>query len=281
MYDVLFRKQKKIVYFNASKEIAVAMKKLHYSEKIHDRFPEKFDLAISFDCGSFERLGIETFSQDLINIDHHVSNENYGTINIVESEKVSTTQVLYDLLKALNWKITPIASQLLYTGLVSDSLSFGTDRVTKEVFAMASDLISSGASPEKSRELLYEQNSLARIRLAGLMLETLTLHVNGQLAIVHATQEMFSQSGAERTDTEEALRMLMSIGVVESSLVLRTEINGKLKGSLRSKGKVDVSKLAQTFYQGGGHKRASGFETDKSIEEVKEEMIQQFEKELK
>ena len=279
-YDVLFRKQKKIVHFNASDEIATAMKKISYSEKLQSTFPEKFDLAISFDCGSFKRLGIEKFSQDLINIDHHISNEKYGTINIVKPEKVSTTQVVYDLLKQLNWKISPIAAQLLFTGLVSDSLSFGTDRVDSAVFAMASDLIELGASPQKAREALYEQNSLARMRLAALMMKSLSLHVDGQFAIVHATQEMFEETGAQRSDTEEALRMIMSMGVVTTALILRVELNGQLKGSLRTKTEVNVSHIASK-YGGGGHVRASGFETEKSIDEIKKEMIEIFEKELR
>lgn len=279
IYDMLWRRQKKVVLFNASEEISHNLRALDYVDKVQTSFPVKCDLAISFDCGSLERLGVTSVDCDLINIDHHVSNESYGTINLVDVDCVSATEVVYKLFKAASWKISDKAAQSLYTGLVSDSLSFGTDRVGSDVFKMASDLITCGASASKARDLLYEQASLARIRLAGLMIETLSLSHEARVGSIFATHKMFDVTGAKPTDTEEALRMVMSMGVIDSVVMLREEQQGTVKASLRSKGLLDMNEIAGHF-NGGGHIKASGFTVNDSLEIVSQKILEIITKEL-
>ncbi len=279
IYDILWRKQKKVYLFNASQEISHNLTKIAYVDKLQHTLPKQYDLALSFDCGSLERLGVESVDSELINIDHHVSNDHYGTINVLQTACVSATEVVYRLFKAAGWKISEKAAQSLYTGIVSDSLSFGSDRVTPELFETASELVRLGADPELSRDMLYEQHSLARMRLASKMMDTLSLHMDGRLAYIYADEAMFEATGAQHTDTEEALRMVMAMGVVQIALVLRSEKPGIVKGSLRSKGIVDVNKVASHF-NGGGHKRASGFQSRESMESIKAKIIEIIKKEI-
>lgn len=279
MYDMLWRKQKKVVLFNASKEISHNLTSIAYVDKLQKIFPVKCDLAISFDCGSLKRLGVETLDFDLINIDHHVSNESYGTINLIDTKCVSTTEVVYNLFKAASWKISDKAAQSLFSGLASDSLSFGTNRVSEDVFHMAADLVKHGASAEKSRNMLAEQNSLAKVRLTGLMIATLSLSHTAKVGSIFATHEMFEQTGAKSADTEEALRLVMSMGVVDSVVMLREEDNGVIKASLRSKGLLDMNAIAGHF-DGGGHIRASGFNVEGSIETVSKKVLDIITREL-
>jgi len=279
MYDMLWRKQKKVVMFNASEEVSHNLTEIAYVDKLQKVFPVKCDLAISFDCGSLQRLGVEPLDFDLINIDHHVSNESYGTINLIDIDCVSTTQVVYNLFQAASWKISDKAAQSLFSGLASDSLSFGTDRVTEKVFHMAADLVRLGASPEKSRNMLGEQNSLAKVRLTGLMMSTLSLSHDAKVGSIFATQEMFEQTGAKSADTEVALRLVMSMGVVDSAVMLREEADGFIKASLRSKGLLDMNAIAGHF-DGGGHIRASGFNVQDSIENISKKLLDIITKEL-
>ena len=279
IYDMLWRKQKKVVLFNASEEVSHNLTSIAYVDKLQKKFPVKCDLAISFDCGSLRRLGIDALDFDLINIDHHVSNESYGTVNLVDTECVSTTQVVYNLFKEASWKISDKAAQSLFVGLASDSLSFGTDRVTQEVFHMAADLVALGASPEKSRNMLSAQNSLAKIRLTGVMMETLSLSHNAKVGSIFATREMFEHTGAKSADTEMALHLVMSMGVVDSAIMLREEGDGFIKASLRSKGLLDMNAIAGHF-EGGGHIRASGFNVQDSIENISKKLLDIITKEL-
>lgn len=278
MYDVLWRMQKKITLYNFSNEISTNIVTMPYADKIRNKLPEYYDLAIAFDCGSFDRLGVTKIEGDFINIDHHISNELYGSINIVEATMASTTQVVFSLLRSANIKLSQIASQHLLTGLMSDTLSFGTDRVNKAVFEMASVLVSNGADVALVRATLYEQNSLAKIRLASFMLDTVELLCNARLGVCYATLEMFAKTGAQRTDAQEVLELVMSMAVVDTAIMLREEDNGLVKVSLRNKSNIDVSKIAQKF-GGGGHLKAAGFEKKSTIEMVKLELIKTIESE--
>lgn len=279
IYDMLWRKQKKVVLFNASAEVSHNLTSIAYVEKLQKNFPVKCDLALSFDCGSLQRLGIERLDCELINIDHHVSNESYGDINLIDVKCVSTTQVVYNLFKAAKWKISDKAAQSLFSGLASDSLSFGTDRVTEDVFLMAADLVKLGAKPDITRNMLGSQNSLAKLRLTGLMLETLTLSHDAKVGSIFATREMFEQTGAKVMDTEAALHLVMSLGVVDSAVMLREETNGFVKASLRSKGLLDMNALASHF-DGGGHILASGFNVQDSIENIHKKLLDIITKEI-
>jgi bifunctional oligoribonuclease and PAP phosphatase NrnA len=279
MYDMLWRRQKKVFLFNASEEVSHNLLMLDHSNKLQKKLPVSYDLAISFDCGALERLGVTSLDCELINIDHHVSNESYGDINVIQTECVSATQVVYNLFKASKWKISDKAAQSLYSGLVSDSLAFGTDRVTHEVFMMAADLVNCGASAEKARNMLFEQNSLAKVKLSALMLQALSLSHDAKVGSIFATREMFETTGAKSADTEEALRAVMSMGVVDSVVMLREEKDGQIKASLRSKGLLDMNHIASKF-NGGGHIRASGFTTKDSLENVSKKVLDIITKEI-
>ncbi len=279
MYDILWRKQKKVVLFNAGDEISHNLLAIDYVAKVQKQFPVKCDLAMSFDCGTLKRLGVDALDCDLINIDHHVSNEAYGDLNVIDVDCVSTTEVLYKLCQKASWKISDKAAQSLYTGLVSDSLSFGTDRVTEAVFLMAADLVRLGAKPDKCRDILYEQSSLAKLRLASLMLQTLQLTHDAKVGSIFASLEMFEQTGAKLADTEEALRMVMSMGVIDSCIMLREEAGGYVKASLRSKGLLDMNAVASHF-EGGGHIRASGFNVLDTMASVHTKLLEIITKEL-
>ncbi len=279
LYDWLFRQQKKAFIFNAGSEIAPYLDALHYREKVVHTWPEGCDVAVAFDCGDFNRLGIKSLDIPLINIDHHLSNEGYGSLNYVDTKCVSTTQVLYNILIQSKQKISDVAASLLYIGLVSDSRSFGTDRVDAAVFRMAADLVEKGADAEVAHKLLFQSQSLARVRLIEQMLSNLELCCDAQVAVAWADAKMFETTGALRTDTEVVLDLLLSMKVVEVALVLRETQEAATKVSLRSKGLVDVNRLAESF-GGGGHKRASGFESDQSLASCKQELLHILKKEF-
>ena len=248
--------------------------------KIKKELPDRADLWISFDCGSFDRLGVEQKGAFLINIDHHASNTLYGDINIVKPSSASTSQVVYEVLKALDLPIPKQSAICFYTALVDDTGFFKYNSVNSEVFLVAKELCDLGAVPEEIAVELTMREPLAKLRLIELMLQSLQLHLLAKVAIVYLTQEMLAKSGATKEMGESALDMARSLATVEVAVMLRQEEDARIKVSLRSKSKVDVGKIAVMF-GGGGHKRAAGFTvTLQDFSKVEEQILKVLSKEL-
>lgn len=274
-FDWLWRKQKRCTLFNSSATLPNHLQALSHTKGIINKVPNGVDLAVSFDCGSLDRLGIE-INVPLINIDHHASNKRFGYLNIVDEEAISATKVVYDFFIATSQKISNIAAQSLYMGLLSDSKQFAIDRVDEAVFTMAARLVTLGAQPHEAHEALHQSFSLARMRLLGLMLNTLELVHDGRTAVCYATLDMFKQTGAAFADSEEVIERLLSMKVVQTVVVLRQESLEGIKGSLRAKNSIDVNALAQHF-GGGGHIRASGFNMQGNLDDIKHNVLKKLE----
>lgn len=262
MYTYLMRLEKKVTLLCVTERINPRLAFLPWFDKIRHQFPKNADLAISFDCGAYKRLGVEV-PCDLINIDHHKSNEAYGAINVIDTTAISTTQVLFDLFRLYGIKINPKMATALYAGLLDDSHGFLALKTDARSFKMASDLTEAKAEISQCAEALFQRNSLAALRLKGLMFEKMYLLFEARVVVHKVTQEMMAQTGGREVDCEAALEESMGLPHVELALMLRENRNGTIKGSLRSMGKHDVEKLAKHF-GGGGHKHAAGLDVANS-----------------
>ena len=261
LYPILKRAGKKVTVFNVTKELPPKFDFLPNFSKIKSDFPKKCDLLIAFDCGSFERLGIEREDYKVLNIDHHKSNTNFGDINIVDPLAPSSSSVIFTLLKKNGIKVDKDSATCFYTALVEDTGFFSYESVNKSVFDIASLMVEAGADPFFVAKNIKERNSLAKLRLTALFIDSLHLYKNATIACGYVTQEMFEKTGALRSDAEYLCNLARSLVTVELSILYIEEKNGKIKVSLRSKNFIDVSKIAIKF-GGGGHKRSAGFETD-------------------
>ena len=242
-------------------------------DKVKNRLPKKIDLMISFDCGSFDRLGIEEKPSFLINIDHHISNTNYGEINLIEENAASTSQVVFNILEANGVEIDKESAICIYTALITDTGNFQYESVTSEVFRVASELVKAGVKPEYISKMLYERDKLSRLRFLAKALDKLEIFADGKIGLIEITNEMLQSTGADKDDTEGVVNMIRKLKSVEVAVMLREEENGDIKMSLRSKNYVDVSKIA-IKYGGGGHIRASGATfKDSSFEKIKETIL--------
>ncbi len=281
MYHVLRQMGKRVHIFNATR-LPYNLDFLPGIEKVRDTFKEA-ECYISFDAGSFDRLGIKNECSPLINIDHHATNTHYGTHNIIDPTAAATAQVVYDFLRANGVAIPKTSALCFYTALVDDCGFFKYESVDARVFAFAKELCEAGAQPEYVAQMLTMREPLAKLRLIEKVLATLELKLNAKVAIVYLTQAMLAQTGGTKEMAEDALHMARSLATVEVALLLREEEDGRIKVSLRSKSSVDVSVIAQRF-GGGGHKRAAGFTSDlhdfatvvqKVLEAIKGELVAQ------
>ena len=243
--------------FNVSSDLPQNLDFIPRFEKICDQLPAFFDLAISVDCGTYGRLGFELDSSiPLINFDHHKSNNNFGTVNIVDPMKSSTAELVFEFFKHNGLYITKNSATALYVGIYDDTLAFSLGRCDELTFEKINFLVECGASPSDIANKLLRRDSLAKYRIIPKVLDSLELFKEGEVASIIAKEEWFKQTGAHNRDCEDALDMIMSIAVVRIAFFVRV-VNGVSRVSLRSKGQIDVSKIAGEF-GGGGHFNAAG-----------------------
>jgi phosphoesterase RecJ-like protein len=274
--NLFFENKIKHKVFNISSDLPSSLDFLSRFEKITDQIPKFFDLAISVDCGTYARLGITLDKEiPLINFDHHKSNNDFGTINIVDPMKSSTAEIVYDFFKYNGLYITKNIATALYVGIYDDSLAFSLARCDELTFEKVNHLVEYGASPSDIANKLLRRDSLSKYRIIPKVLESLELFEEGTVASIIAKEEWFKQSGAHTRDCEDALNMIMSIYIVKVAFFIRI-VNNRSRISLRSKGDIDVSKIAGIF-KGGGHFNSAGCTLDSvDINSVKKIVLKEI-----
>lgn len=220
-----------------------------------------YDLVIALDCSDLERMGscssIMEKADYTINIDHHVSNTHYADINIVDSDAAATGEVIFNLIDLLTSSNIGSIAEPLYTAIISDTGGFSFSNTTPKTHRITADLIEWGVDLDRISRLLFKEYSLEWVRLLGKAINSLKIYHDGNVAIMHITQEMFKSSGATVEHTTGIIQYAKDISGVELAIVLREESPHTTKVSLRSQSQIDVSALAMQF-GGGGHKRAAG-----------------------
>ncbi|MDD2265384.1 DHH family phosphoesterase [Sulfuricurvum sp.] len=255
-YSYLLRSQKKITLFCATSEVNPNLAFLPWFDNITDRFPEDADCMISFDCGSYERLGINK-SLPLINIDHHISNDYFGTYTIIDTSAISTTEVVYDFFVANSIKINGKMALSLYAGLMDDSKCFSVPECSAKTFSIAYNLIELGAEHAKCIEWLYHRRSLSSLRIRGALMKQMKLLANGQLALFEVSRALLEETGADVDECKRVIEDALGIRSVRAAMIQIEHPCGGLKLSLRTDGTIDASKIMGCF-GGGGHLHRAG-----------------------
>lgn len=280
MYTYLLTLHKKVSFFCASKNINPKLSFLPWFENIRDTFASSADLAISLDCGSKSRLGIE-LECDLINIDHHDSNSKFGDYNIVDSNCISTTEVLYDFFKVKNININKKMATALYAGLLDDSNCFLSDDIDGTTFAMSRELIECDADYKSCNKFIMKYQTLAGLKLKATMLTNMKLLGDAKIVLHLVSNEDMQRTGAIGEDCESALEESLYLPTVEIAILIRENKDFTFKVSLRSDEKFDVSKIASK-YSGGGHKIRAGFNmsSEYTLQSASQEILELINKEI-
>lgn len=233
---------------------------IHVGEEPPKGFPDLFDAAVVLECPSPDRTGLAEALAEIkvINIDHHLGNEHYGAINWVETSAPAVGELVFRLARNLNVELDHAAANALYLTLVTDTGGFRFSNTSPETFEAAADLVRAGASPEEVSAWLYESQPVGVVRLLGELIRTLELHDEGRVATVRITGEMMERAGAVAGDSEGLIDYPRSIAGVEAVALFRELPEGEVKVSLRSRGAVNVEKIARAHH-GGGHHNAAGF----------------------
>jgi phosphoesterase RecJ-like protein len=232
--------------------------RLPFAEKVvqAQRINGNYEAAIILECDSIQRTRLHGLEQRfLISIDHHLSGQPFAHVNWIDPSAVATGEMVYRLAREASVAITPEMATCLYTALLTDTGSFMFEGTTEHTFALARELVMAGADPVFCARNVYFGHSTAKMRLLGAALSN--LHREGQLAWISVTREQMETCGAKEEDCEGLVNYALSIQDVEVALFFRELPDGRYRVSLRSKGKLNVSAVAERF-GGGGHHCASG-----------------------
>lgn len=235
------------------------------------------DLAIMLDLESIERLGsVAPHFQKagkLVLVDHHIPHHAPGDLRIVDTKAPATAVILTRLLIQMGAKFTPDLATCLLTGIVTDTGSFRFRNTTPEAMHLAAQLLEEGADLNQISEEIFRSRPLAGARLLGVMLTRLKLACSGQIAWSVLHQADFIECGATEEDTEEFVNEILSISSVNVAALLREGKPGKVRCSLRSRGKFDVAVVARQF-GGGGHMNAAGCSFESTPEEAEAKLVE-------
>ncbi len=242
-----------------------------------------FDTMILLECSDRNRGGnlepLFSTVKTVINIDHHITGEEYGNINYINAQASSTAEIITQLFEYMKVDIPKDTATCLYTGLVTDTGRFLHSNTTAESLRVASVLLSAGADIQAVNTVIYNTKPYKELKLLGRALEKLNLLNNSTLAEITLTSADFELLGVDPRHTQGIVSQPIMIPSVEVSLLLREE-PGRIAVNLRSKGKIDVSRIAVLF-GGGGHARAAGFKVEGAqLEEIKTRLIASVIKEI-
>jgi phosphoesterase RecJ-like protein len=231
--------------------------------------------AIILECDSIERTGLQgLMGRPLINIDHHASGRPYAALNWIDEHACAVAEMVYRIAVAAGAEITPAMATCLYAAVLSDTGSFTYPSTNASTFELAYNLAKYGASPSEIARDLYFSNPESKIRLLAVALTN--MKCDGPIAWSWVTDAEMEQTGASPEDCEGVVNYLIGIAGVESAVFLRElPPNGDFRLSIRSKGKIDVAKIAESF-GGGGHRSASGCTLEGPLEEATERILTQL-----
>lgn len=216
---------------------------------------------ICVDCSDFARTGKFipcNYERPYLNIDHHISNNNYGEYNFIDPDAVSTTEVIARLLANDKVDYGKLAAEMIYLGIMTDSNRFAYSTTTKDTLKITESLVERGADLPKIYNAIYERNSIERYRLLTIFLKNITVFNGGLCCTSFVTADDFKNTGAQRADTEGFVDYTRALDGVQAGAFL--EIHDEyIKCSMRSRSTDIRMDILASQFGGGGHPAASGF----------------------
>lgn len=217
---------------------------------------------VILDLSSWGQLGemadwVRSFPGPRVVIDHHVSQDDLGATYLKDTSAEATGTLVVRAAHALKAEITPEMATGLLTAIAMDTGWFHHPNTHPSTMRTAAELVEAGAPIDSIYRLLFERNTLGRLRMMGETLSNLKTDLGGRIAYAAVTREDFERTGAIPPDTEDLVDFTVSIRGVEVGLLFIEQVRGGIKMSIRSRTGLDCAALVSAF-GGGGHKAAAG-----------------------
>jgi len=275
---------KKTTMYNAS-PIPAVYRFLPSVQRIvrHIKKANTYDVALILDCGHLTRIGNagKTVAKIpmIINIDHHITNNGFGDIQLIDPLACSTAEIVYRLIKALDVTPDKAIATSIYTGILTDTGSFRFSSTNQAAFAISKEMTERGVEPHAVAQHVYGTYSLGRIKLLNLALDSIEISDNGKLSVMTVTDAMLEETRTQAEDVDGLINYARRIEDVKVAALIQEQKNGKTDSngqcryhvSLRSDGSVDVAAIAGSF-GGGGHASAAGFQIETTLAKLKSDI---------
>ena len=237
-------------------------------DTISDTVGDRVDALFTFDCPTVERFGdkqdLVRTTATVVNVDHHVTNEAFGSINLVDAGASATGQVVHRLLTTIDAPITADVATNLYAALFTDTGGFRHENTSERALRLGADLVAAGANPGWVALKSYKSRSVSQLKLEGLAVARLRTELGGRLIWSEITQAMLDDTGSDIQESEGVIDQLQSIDTMEIAVLFKESAPGVTKVSVRTRDPYDATAVCQPF-GGGGHRRAAGAEVREPI----------------
>ena len=238
---------------------------------------------VAVDCAKADRIGpdqsVLVHAPLVLDIDHHHDNTRFGAVNLIVADASSTGEVLRDVFAEVGVQLTPEIAEPLYVALVTDTGRFQYSNTTPKALRLAAELVDAGADVHAVFQSVYESVQFAKMKLLARALERARILEGGCIVVSYLVRTDFSEVGAAEPYSEGIIDYLRAVEGAELAVLIREpprDSGPTRRVSLRaSVDELDVSVIARLF-DGGGHRQAAGFSSEKSIDEITELIRQGF-----
>ena len=225
------------------------------------------------ECSDITRPGlVDLDKQFVVNIDHHSTTALFGNINWIDSTASAVGEMIYNLCKAIGGRVTKEIAECVYMALVTDTGSFHFSNTTERTLKVASELVKAGVKPAEISEAVYNNYPWSRIELMRQVLDTVKRDDTGTVAYMRQTLAMRKQAAAVDGDNNGFVNIPLAAREVLAVVYMREVGDNVYRVSLRSKGSINVAKVAEKF-GGGGHKNAAGLRIEGEWDAMEAELV--------
>jgi bifunctional oligoribonuclease and PAP phosphatase NrnA len=253
-------------------QVFPGVRDIQVSTDIHGQF----DAAIVMECSELSRTGVEGFDKYfVINIDHHPGNSSYGAVNWFDPGAAACSEMVFDVIEALGVTLTSEIATHIYIAILTDTGGFHFSHITPRTFEICRRCTEAGAQPEAIARAVFDSNTMGRLRLMGDVLHNLELEAGGRAAIAALTLRLLEETGATHDDADGLINIPLSVKDIQAVAFFKEIAPGSFRISLRSKGSVDVNRVAIAF-GGGGHKNAAGCTLNGGYPEVRRKLVDEL-----
>jgi bifunctional oligoribonuclease and PAP phosphatase NrnA len=239
------------------------------SIEVTGRVDDPGDAVIVMESGDLKRTGVEGLDRGfVINIDHHLGNSMYGSLNWFDVSAAACGEMVFDLVKELGVPLTLEIATHVYVAILTDTGSFHYSSISPRTFDICRQCVEAGVHPPAVARSIFDSNNLGRLKLFGRVLSQMELDPTGRVATVYVDRKLARDCGGTYEDTEGLINLPLTVKEIQAVVFFKENATDDWRISMRSKGDVDINAVA-TQFGGGGHKNASGCSAEGSIDELK------------
>jgi bifunctional oligoribonuclease and PAP phosphatase NrnA len=236
----------------------------------------QFDAAIVMECGDLSRTGVAGFEKYfVINIDHHPGNTLYGAINWFDEGASACGEMVFTVIEALGVTLTPEIATHIYTAILTDTGGFHFSHITPRTFEICRMCTEAGAKPEAIARAVYDSSTMSRLRLMGAVLHDLEVEAGGRAALANLSLRLLDATGATHEDSDGLINIPLSVKEIQAVAFFKEISHDSYRVSMRSKGDVDVNRVAGVF-GGGGHKNAAGCTLNGQYADIRKKVLEEL-----